>query len=164
MKKPVVTICSSANFYRKAVELQIFLEKAGYQTIIPSTAEKMKKTGDYDVSHYRTWLTNSDDYHKKTRLMQTHFKEIENGDVVLIINEEKHGVANYIGGNVLIEMALAFYLSKPIYILNDIPEQSTFMEEIIAMAPIVLHGNNQVLLDNLAKSVIHLDDMQGANE
>ena len=164
MKKPVITICSSANFYRKAVELQSLLEKAGYRTIIPSTAEKMKESGDYEASHYRTWLTNTDDYHKKTKLMRTHFKEIENGDVVLIINEEKHGIADYIGGNVLIEMALAFYLNKPIYILNDIPKQSTFLEEIIAMAPIVLHGNNQTLLDNLAKSVIHLDEMQGANE
>ena len=164
MKKPVITICSSANFYRKAVELQQLLEKAGYRTIIPSTAQKMKASGDYEASHYRTWLTNTDDYHKKTKLMRTHFKEIENGDTILVINEEKHGVANYIGGNVLIEMALAFYLDKPIYILNDIPEQSTFLEEIIAMAPIVLHGSSKVLLDNLAKSVIHLEETQGANE
>lgn len=62
-------------------------------------------------------------------------------DAILVLNYEKHGVQNYIGGNVLMEMALAFYLKKPIYILNEIPEQSNFLEEIIGLNPIVLRGD-----------------------
>lgn len=146
MKKSVITICSSANFYRKVVELQAQLEKHGHKAIIPHTAEKMKKTGDYDAGHYRTWLTDDKDYHKKSELMRGHFEEVEKGDVILVVNEEKHGQINYIGGNVLIEMALAFYLNKPIYILNGMPEQSSFLEEIIAMEPVVLNGDTSKLL------------------
>ena len=58
---------------------------------------------------------------------------------------EKHGVQNYIGGNVLMEMSLAFWLKKPIYILNELPEESAFEEEIKGMEPVLLHGDVSVL-------------------
>ena len=108
-KKPVITICSSANFYRQVVEIQAQLQKHGFKVIIPHTAQKMKRSGDYDVSHYRTWFKDSKDYHKKTWLMREHFKEVVNSDIILVINNQKHGIDNYIGGNVLMEMALAFH-------------------------------------------------------
>ncbi|HVC36372.1 MAG TPA: hypothetical protein VNE40_02930 [Candidatus Dormibacteraeota bacterium] len=137
---PVITICSSANFYRQAVDIQTQLEKLSYKTIIPATAERMKKSDDFDVSHYKTWFGDKNDYHQKTALMERHFAEIEKGEAILVLNYEKHGVANYIGGNVLMEMAIAFYLKKPIFILNEIPEESSFLEELIGLNPIILHG------------------------
>ncbi len=149
MKKPVITICSSANFYKQVVELQKQLEKHGYKVIIPHTAEKMKKSGNYDASFYRIWLKDPKHYDRKTWLIREHFKEVENGDVVLVINHEKHGQPNYIGGNVLMEMALAFHLGKPIYIFNDIPETSPFLEEIIGMQPVPLRGDLSPLLEAL---------------
>jgi len=138
--KKTITICSSANFYRRAVDLQEQLEALGYKVIIPSTAHKMKESGDYDVAHYKTWFGDANDYHKKTARMQGHFDEVEKSNAILVINDEKHGVQNYIGGNVLMEMALAFYLKKPIFLLNEIPEESAFLEEVIGLNPIVLHG------------------------
>jgi hypothetical protein len=145
--KVKVTICSSVNFYKQAVDCQAVLERLGYKVIIPATAEIMKQSGDYEVSHYKTWFSNSSDYHKKTALMKGHFDKVSKGDLVLVLNYEKHGLKNYIGGNVLMEMALAFYLGKPIFILNEIPEKSTFLEEIIGLNPVVLHG----CLDKLPK-------------
>jgi hypothetical protein len=142
---PTITICSSANFYKKVIEVADQLEPLGFDSIVPLTARKMQASGDYDASHYRTWLQNDNDYGKKAALMRTHFDEITKGDAVLIVNEEKHGIANYIGGNVLMEMAVAFHLKKPIFILNEIPEESSFLEEIKGMMPIVLHGNAQDL-------------------
>ncbi len=142
-----ITICSSANFYRQAVEVQEKLEKMGYKAIIPGNAEIMKKTGDYDVSHYKTWVNNEKDYHKKAAFMTAHFEEVEKADAILVLNYEKHGVDNYIGGNVLIEMALAFYLKKPIFVLNEIPEASSFVEEIKGLGSVPLHGKLESLTD-----------------
>ena len=105
----------------------------------------MKKSNNFDVSHYKTWFADADDYHKKAALMRAHFDEVEKGDAILVLNYEKHGVQNYIGGNVLMEMALAFYFHKPIFILNEIPEESAFLEEIIGMGPVVLHGKPENL-------------------
>ena len=137
---PTIAICSSANFYRQVVDVQAQLENLGYKVIIPATAERMKKSGDYDVSHVKAWFNNDNDYQKKAALIRGHFTEIEAADSILVLNNEKHGIQNYIGGNVLMEMAIAFYLNKHIFILNDVPEESAFLEEIKGMEPVVLHG------------------------
>lgn len=141
MAKTIITVCSSANFYREVVEIQDRLKKEGFKVIVPATAEKMKKSGDFDVDHYKTWFGDASDYHKKTALMRGHFDEIDKGDAILVVNNEKHDVKNYIGGNVLMEMTLAFHQKKPIYLLNEIPDESPFLEEIIGLEPIVLKGD-----------------------
>lgn len=143
---PTITICSSASFYRQAVDIQAQLEKTGYKVIIPVTAEKMKQSGNFDENQYKTWFADANDYHKKAALMRGHFDEVAKGDATLVLNYEKHGTPNYIGGNVLMEMALAFYLNKPIFIFNEIPEESAYLEEIIGLGPIVLHGNVENLV------------------
>ena len=131
------------------------LEQLGCDVIIPISAKRMKESGDFDVSHYKTWFADANDYHKKAQLMRTHFAEIEKGDAILVLNYEKHGVQNYIGGNVLMEMSLAFWLKKPIFILNEIPEASTFEEEIKGMEPIVLHGNAAALPELYKEQAAH---------
>lgn len=148
----IITICCSVNFYRQAVGVQEELEKEGLKIIIPFTAEKMKRSGDYEVSHYKTWHENADDYHKKTKLMRGHFEAVAKADAILVLNYEKHDQPNYIGGNVLMEMGLAFYLKKPIFILNEIPKDSTFLEEIIGMEPEVLHGNLRSITKHLGQT------------
>jgi hypothetical protein len=142
-----IAICSSANFYRQAVDVQSNLEKLGFKVILPEVAERMKKTGDFDVTKYKTWFGDKNDYIKKTEFIRGHLTEIEKCDAALVLNYEKNGVANYIGGNVLMEMAVAFYLKKTIYILNEVPEESSFVEEIYGLNPIVLHGK----IDKLSK-------------
>lgn len=146
-----ITICSSAAFYRQAIDIKEQLEALGYKVIVPKTAEKMRRANDYDVSHYKTWFGDKNDYHKKTALMMAHFKEIENGDAILVLNYQKHGVDNYIGGNVLMEMSLAFWLKKPIFIFNEVPTESAFLEEIIGLGPIALHGKVEALTNVLKK-------------
>jgi hypothetical protein len=135
-----ITICTSVNFYKQAAEVEAQLERLGYKVLLPETAYRMKETGDYDADRHRTWLKNPDDYHKKTAFIKGHFPKIEQGDAILVLNYEKHGISNYIGGNVLIEMGVAFYLNKQIFVLNDIPKESSFYEELVGMNPIVLNG------------------------
>lgn len=136
-----IVVCSSASFYKQAVEVQSELATRGYAVLVPDTAEKMKQSGDYDVSHYKTWFGDVNDYPKKAALMRGHFDKVAAGDAILVLNYEKHGKTNYIGGNVLMEMALAFHLKKPIFVLNDVPEDSPFLEEILGMQPTFLHSD-----------------------
>lgn len=149
VKKPIITICSSAHFYKQAVAIEEQLRAMGYTVIIPSVAYKMKESGDYDVSHYKTWFADASDYGKKAALMRAHFEKVAQGDAVLVLNYEKHGVPNYIGGNVLMEMSLGFYLKKPVFVLHEIPEASPFEEEIKGLGSIPLHGRLEVLADHL---------------
>ncbi len=140
MKKTIV-ICSSANFYEHACGVADELEKMGYKTVVPETAEKMRKSGNYNANDYRTWHKDPEEYHRKSYLMDTHFKEIENGDAVLVVNDEKHGEPGYIGSNVLMEIALAYWLKKPIFVLNPVGEDARTYEEIVGVGAVILKGD-----------------------
>lgn len=140
-----ITICSSANFYAEVLTLKAQLEGMGYAVLVPQTALKMEASGDFDPSGHKTWYGKPEDYDKKAKLMRDHFAEVAKGDATLVVNNEKHGTANYIGGNVLMEMAVAFYLNKPLYLLNDVPAESTFLEEILGLQAVPLRGDLQRL-------------------
>lgn len=136
-----ITLCSSANFYKHVVEIQEALQGQGYEVLIPANAQQMKDSGDYDVSHYKTWYADANDYDKKAKFIRDHFAEIDKADAILVVNDEKHSIANYIGGNVLMEMAIAFHGNKPIYLFNDFPDESSYIEEIRGMGSITLEGD-----------------------
>ncbi len=80
---------------------------------------EMKKTGNYNEDDYKTWYKNKADYPKKAKLMRGHFDEIVKTDAILVLNLSKKGIDGYIGGNVLMEMGLAFHLKKPIFMDNN---------------------------------------------
>ena len=48
------------------------------------------------------------------------------------------------------EMGLAFYRKIPIFLLNDIPQQVSYREELIALKPIVV-GEDWNRLDDILK-------------
>jgi len=149
VKDKTIVICSSAAFYEHVAEIADELAVAGFSSVvIPKTARVMRETGNYDVDSYKTWYGNEGDYDKKAAFMRAHFDEITKGDAILVVNDEKHGIAGYIGPNVLMEMSLAWYQKKPIYIFNDLPVESPFEEELKGMQPILLYEK----LDNLLKS------------
>ncbi|HSX16676.1 MAG TPA: hypothetical protein VLH86_01085 [Patescibacteria group bacterium] len=149
--KPVVTICSSVSFYRQAIDVKAQLEALGVTVVVPLVALKMQESGDFEVSHYKTWFADENDYGKKAELMRTHFDKVAAGDATLVLNYEKHGHKNYIGANVLMEMSLAFYLKQPIFVINELPADSPFEEELKGMAPTLLRGDITLLPALLAK-------------
>lgn len=134
-------LCSSANFYEHVNKLAEELEQLGYKAVVPLDCRRMKKTGNYDVGAVKTWYKNPKDFHKKAFYINDHFKEIERGDAILVVNDEKHGYKGYIGPNVIIEMGLAFYLKKPIYVLNKVSEKMPTYEEVFGLQSKILDGD-----------------------
>jgi hypothetical protein len=142
MKKiNTIVICSSASFYKNLFPIQEALKSFGYKVVLPKTAKKMKKNNNFDVVSHKTWYKNPKDYYKKRALMDAHFKEVVKGDAILVTNFDKNGVKGYIGGNALMEITLAYYFKKPIFILNDIAVNSPIKEEIYGVNPVFLKGN-----------------------
>ena len=84
---------------------------------------------------------------RENNYFHEHYKHILESDAVLIVNGEKHGIKNYIGGNVLMEMGQAYVNHKKIFFLNDMPSGLSYMDEIEAMDPICLLGD----LSNIKK-------------
>ncbi len=77
--------------------------------------------------------------------IRQHYKHILESDAILIVNAEKKGIRNYIGGNVLMEISQAYVNDKKIYFLYGMPESSPYLDEIEAMDPICLRGNLEAL-------------------
>jgi len=70
-----------------------------------------------------------------------HFNEVAKGDAILIVNDNKPGQPNYIGPNATMEWGLAYYLGKPVFILNGVDKDSNYYEEVYGMSAAVLDGD-----------------------
>lgn len=136
-----LAICASASSYPAVIAFSNELEKIGINVILPKTAAKMKIKGEENDEVITDWSKTTAKYRSKATAIREHFDEITQSDAILVMNYEKHGKANYIGPNVLMEMAIAFYLKKPIYVLNGQPEDSPLIDEILGLEPIFLKGN-----------------------
>lgn len=135
-----ITICTSASFYKQAVAVAEELKTLGFRVLLPFTALKMKRSRNFDVAAYKLWFKDPKQYARKQWLMRNHFQKILAGDAALVLNYEKNGIAGYIGGNVLMEMGLAFHYKKPIYILHPVSPKLGFLEEVLGFQPVFLNG------------------------
>lgn len=138
MNKKIITICSSASFYKQVLEVEKELKKLGFKVKIPHIARVMKKTNNFNVSFYKTWFENKKDYKIKTNLMKKHFKKVMEADAILVLNYDKNGIKGYIGGNVLMEMVLAFHYKKKIFIYDYLGDLQ-IKEEIYGLNPIFIN-------------------------
>jgi hypothetical protein len=89
----------------------------------------------------------SAEFKKAHDYINQHYKHILESDAIIIVNLEKKGVKNYIGGNCLMEIGMAYVNKKKIFLSNDIPTDSAYLDEIVAMDPICLYGD----LNNIKK-------------
>jgi len=64
---------------------------------------------------------------------------MQGSDAVLVLNYDKNGIENYIGGNTLMEIGFAHVLNQKIFLMNPIPEIPYYKSEIEAMKPIIIN-------------------------
>lgn len=76
----------------------------------------------------------------KNKLTNENIKNVEKADALLILNFDHRGIENYVGGNSFLEMVVAYYLHKPIFLLNPIPNNMPYTEEIKALMPIIVYS------------------------
>lgn len=110
-----ITICGSMTFYDEMQQVMQKLHECGHEVRMPLI----------------------DPISDKATVMRDHFDKIAWSDAVLIINLPKHEIDGYIGANTLIEMGVAAYLHKKIFLYNAIPEMDC-ATEIIGMNVIAI--------------------------
>lgn len=138
-----ITICSSIDFSDKIKEVYDFLTSQGHQVDIPYMTEKIMK-GEASLKEFLEIKDREGDAKFREEapsdLIKVHYNFIKKCDAILVINLEKRGIKNYIGGNTFLEMGFAYTLEKPIYLLNPIPDM-IYIDELRAMKPIILNGD-----------------------
>lgn len=138
-----ITICGSIAFYDNMLEIKRKLEENGHKVKLPPIEVEDKNHKKISVKEYylirkketknKSWI-----WDRKKEAMEMHFKKIKLSDAILVLNYDKNNIKNYIGGNTLIEMGIAFYLNKKIFLLNKVPEIN-YKEEVLGMKPIILN-------------------------
>ena len=129
-----IFICASKHIYDKIPPIRSQLERMGHEITLPNSyddplkEERIKKVSKKDHAEW------------KASMISLQEKKVEENDAVLIVNFEKNGQANYIGGATFLEMYIAFRLNKPVYMMNPFPE-NILKDEIAAFSPVVLNGD-----------------------
>lgn len=134
-----ITLCGSIKFANKFVEVYRQLEKLGHQPLMhkamfgiaDGTAKEV--INDIALDHGSA--------KRKHGFIKCWHNYIKNSDAILVLNYDKNGIKNYIGGNVLMEMGFAHVNDKKIFLLNPIPEGVSYVAEIKAMVDVVLNGD-----------------------
>ena len=127
-----VVICGSMFASKEIMNCVGVLTNMGHDVVFPKGCDIYAKTGvvrKEDVAHK---IDND--------LIRSYFDKIKNGDAVLIVNVEKNGIENYIGGNSFLEMGFAHVLNKKIFLLNPVPD-AKYKDEIFAMMPTIINGD-----------------------
>lgn len=80
-----------------------------------------------------------------------HFSEIANEktDAVLIVNEDKENIKNYIGPNSFAEAAMGFFQGKKVFLKNDMYEP--YKDELVGWGIIPLKGNLEYMFNQINK-------------
>ena len=75
---------------------------------------------------------------KEQGYIKWYYNAIFNSDAILVLNFDKRGIKNYIGGNTLMEIGFAHVNDKKIFLLNHIPAEVSYVDEIKAMVDNIL--------------------------
>ena len=135
-----ITICSSIEFVYEIKEIAQKLEEMEHEIEIPMTAKKILD-GELTLEEFKKEKeVNGDASFRKIQydVIKKYFEIIKNSDAILVLNLDKNGIKNYIGGNTFLEIGFAHVLNKKIFLLNPIPEMG-YKDEIMATQPVVIN-------------------------
>jgi hypothetical protein len=148
----IITICSSVDFSPKIIEIKEELEKMGHQVNIPFITQKII---DREITFEEFMATKEKDggdilirQAQPIDLIKRYWDYIRNSDAILVLNLNKKGIDDYIGGNTLMEMGFAYGHEKKIFLFNKVPlrcERIHYVDEIMDMKPIVIGGDLSII-------------------
>lgn len=133
-----IMISGSMAFAREMLATKKKLEEMGHSVGLPYETEIHVERPDFVDD-----LSNNLQYCIENDVMRKGFDEIVNADAVLVLNHPRKGIDGYIGTSTLMEIALAYYSHKKIFLLNPVPDFDTvrWAHEIAIMQPTIINGD-----------------------
>lgn len=139
-----ITVCSSAFFTKKVYEIKQKLEERGHEVFVFPDEVELNGKRLHVTEFYKMRKEDyfNDKYWKlKNELIHEHIEKIEKSDAILVLNLDKNEEKGYIGGNTFLEIGIAYYLSKKIFLWKKPSESLPYFEEIMALNPIIINEN-----------------------
>jgi nucleoside 2-deoxyribosyltransferase len=131
-----IALCGSLTFHKQMRVLEKKLRQLGHVVLTPKGISMIEKEGYVKSKTIKERIAAEAKYD----FIRGHLRKVEEADAILVANYDKNGVKNYVGGNTFLEVGYAYYLRKPIYFLNPVPEM-IYTLELAAMKPIILNGD-----------------------
>jgi len=133
-----ILICCSKYFYKDIEEIKDFLESRGHEISFPNSYDEPfmeEKLKSMSAEEHVEW---------KGMMMRRDEPNIEPQDAILVLNFEKKGVSNYVGGATFLEIYTAWKMGKKIFFHNPLPICS-FTDELKGINPILINGNLEMI-------------------
>lgn len=129
-----IFICASKYFYDHVAPIKAELESKGHIITLPNSYDNPGKEEEIKK-------LSADEHHKwKAEMLKLQAEKVSAVDAILVLNMEKNGQPNYIGGATFLEIYEAFKQMKKIYLYNPLPE-NFLKDELLGMGPVVINGN-----------------------
>ncbi|MBU1119306.1 hypothetical protein KKH43_05485 [Patescibacteria group bacterium] len=137
-----VFIAGSMYFAKEMLKAQKVLEGSKYEAIIPSDTHECLKSPELNMDEKHCF---------ETDIMRDSMNKLEMSDALIVLNYPKDNVEGYIGGAVLIEIGLAYFLKKKIFLLFPPPSKETvrYSQEVLHVRPIILNGELERIFEYL---------------
>lgn len=130
-----IGIIGSMQFTEKMIEYRDKLIEMGHEAFVTDLYKNLVGKTDEEKEKIKLYNKNNRD------AIRVFWKAVQGADAVLVLNFDKNGIKNYIGGNTLMEIGFAHVLNQKIFLLNPIPDIPYYKTEIEAMKPIILNGD-----------------------
>ncbi len=129
-----IFICASKHFYDKIPPIKHQLEQQGHHITLPNSFDNPNKEHEMKLlgeKQHAAW---------KRSMLLLQEEKVNQNDAVLVLNFEKNGIKNYIGGATFLEIFIAFRQNKKIFFYNPLPE-GILQDELKAMEPKIIYGD-----------------------
>ncbi|MFA4960642.1 MAG: hypothetical protein WC548_03170 [Candidatus Pacearchaeota archaeon] len=133
----IFIVCSKHN-YDKVKPIVAILKDKGHKIHLPNgfnEPEKESEMQKMSKEEFQKW---------KENMLKEDEKIILQNDAIFVLNFEKKGIPNYIGGATFLEMFNAWRLKRKIFLYNPLPNCS-FTDELKAFGPIIINGNLEMI-------------------
>ena len=133
-----IQICGSMTFAKEMKRIKEKLEKYGHNVTVPTNT----KDHIADPSFADNLTLNFQDC-VNNNTIKANFDLVAKADAILVVNHAKNAIEGYLGTSTLMEIGLAYYLGKKIFLLNKIPHFSEvrWAHEVLIMQPIIINGD-----------------------
>jgi len=134
-----IFICGSMHFAKEMLEVKQKLEVMGHVVEVPCDTQEFVDSPDFTTDNheenYKHCIEND--------IIRKSFNSIAENDAILVLNYPKNGTNGYAGASVLMEIGLAYYLNKKIFLLYPPPPVKGVKSshEILIMKPAILNGD-----------------------
>ncbi len=129
-----IGIAGSMQFTEKMLEVVDELRELGQDPFVTDLHKALVGKTDEEKEQIKLHQK----YNKDA--IRVFWRAMQDADAILVLNFDKNGIKNYIGGNTSMEIGFAHVLGQKIFLLNPIPEVP-YRSEIEAVKPVIINGD-----------------------